>query len=105
MDGREDRIDEEVREEFTQHQAGGGGREAAGGPMPSDQAAPGGSSGGGGYGASMDAADREQPLPEEASKGDPHQSRGERYDELANGGRGDDSVSFDRDRDGDEPAD
>lgn len=31
---------------------------------------------------------------------DPAQSRGERFDEAAGGGRGADSVSFDRERDG-----
>lgn len=101
MDDRErdDELESEIREEFTQDQAGGGGRQLGGGPSPSDMAAPGGSSGSGGYG-NMDTVNRDQPPAGEAGRASPHQSRGERLDELANGGRGPDSVSLDRARDG-----
>jgi hypothetical protein len=99
MDQREDRLTEEVVEEFKQHHAGGGGREVGGEPEPSDLAAPGGSSGSGGYRRAEDVAHR---MPPEERAKDPHQSRGDRFDERANGGRGEDSVSFDEVREGDD---
>ncbi len=94
---RDEELEAEVRDEFTQHQAGGGGREVGGEPEQSDLAAPGGSSGSGGYRRAEDVAHR---VPPEDSARAPYQSRGERLDELANGGRGPDSVSLDRARDG-----
>jgi hypothetical protein len=66
MDEREERLREEIIDEFKQRHAGDGGREP-------------------------DLGGRE-----------PRQSRGDRYDELANGGRGPESVTFDRERDGDD---
>lgn len=75
--------------------------EAAGGPEPSDVSAAGGSSGGGGYGRSQDAQNRQgQPGVGSAERGPVEaegQSRGELEDELANGGRGPESVSPDDD--------
>lgn len=101
MDDRERdaELEAEVRDEFTQDQAGGGGRQLGGAPGASDMAAPGGSSGTGGYGT-MDTVNRDVPPAGEGGRASPHQSRGERLDELANGGRGPDSVSLDRARDG-----
>ena len=77
--------------------------EAAGGPEPSDVSAAGGSSGAGGYGRAQNAANHQG---QQANPGQPGigsaergpilsegQSRTERYDELANGGRGPESVS------------
>jgi hypothetical protein len=73
-----------------------GGRQMGGGPGEADMAAPGGSSGTGGYGNAQDRQDRG----EDEGAREPGQSRGERFDELAGGGRDADSVSLDEDRDG-----
>lgn len=96
---RDDQLDSEIRDEFRQDQAGGGGRQEGGAPGASDMAAPGGSSGSGGYGT-MDTVNREIPPAGDEDEASPYQSRGERLDELANGGRGADSVSLDQARDG-----
>ena len=96
---RDEEFEAEVRDEFEQDQAQGGGRQQGGSPGPSDMEAPGGSSGSGGYGT-MDSVNRNVPPAGAEDEASPRQSRGERYDELANGGRGADSVSLDRARDG-----
>ncbi|MDP8995187.1 MAG: hypothetical protein M3N07_09460, partial [Pseudomonadota bacterium] len=67
---------------------------------PSDMGAGGGSSGSGGYGNAEDVQNQHGQSGRQAPAPDPHQSRGERFDERAGGGRGPDSVSFDRARDG-----
>jgi hypothetical protein len=83
--------------------------QAGGGPGPSDVSNAGGSSGTGGYGSSQNVANQQgqqdragQPglaggAPGPTDAGSEGQSRGERYDEAANGGRGPDSVSPDDD--------
>jgi hypothetical protein len=81
--------------------------EAAGGPEPSDVSNAGGSSGAGGYGSSQNVANHQgqqanpgQPGVGSAERGPIEaegQSRTELYDELANGGRGPESVSPDDD--------
>lgn len=91
---------EEVRDDLKQHNSAEGGRQFGGGPGPSDMGAGGGSSGGGGYGNDQNAQNQ-QAQPQDARPAtEPAQSRGERFDEMAGGGRGADSVSFDRERDG-----
>ncbi|HEX4736987.1 MAG TPA: hypothetical protein VH331_05445 [Allosphingosinicella sp.] len=71
--------------------------EAAGGPEPSDIGNAGGSSGGGGYGSSQDVVNRQDQQAKRGPVQSESQSRGERYDEIANGGRGPESVSPDDD--------
>jgi hypothetical protein len=75
-------------------------RQDGGGPAPGDMGAGGGSSGAGGYGNDQDAQDRQAQAEDAQAATEPRQSRGERFDEMAGGGRGADSVSFDKDRDG-----
>lgn len=99
MDNGIDRGD--VRDDLKQDNSGAHGSEGAGSPGPSDMGAPGGSSGGGGYGADQNAANQQGQDPG-LTPADPHQSRGERYDELSGGGRGADSVSYDEARDGED---
>ena len=94
---------EEVRDDLKQNNAQDGGRIAGGGPEQSDMGAGGGSSGAGGYGREQNYENQQaQGQGERTEAADRGQSRGERLDEQANGGRGEDSVSFDRSRDGDE---
>jgi hypothetical protein len=83
--------------------------QATGGPTPSDVSNAGGSSGTGGYGSSQNIVNQQdqqahagQPglaggEPKRGDAGSEGQSRGERYDEQANGGRGPESVSPDDD--------
>lgn len=93
---------DEVSGDMKQSNAGESGRQAGGGPRPSDMGAGGGSSGAGGYGTDQNAQDQRDETQSEASAAEPGQSRGERFDEEQGGGRGSDSVSFDRERDGDD---
>jgi hypothetical protein len=94
---------EEVRGDLKQNNTQGGGRIAGGGPDQADMGAGGGSSGSGGYGRDQHFENQQaQGQGERSEAADPGQSRGERLDEQANGGRGEGSVSFDRSRDGDE---
>jgi hypothetical protein len=94
---------DEIRGDMKQENSLEGGGQAGGGPGSSDMAAPGGSSGTGGYGKDQNAQNQQgQGQSERMSAPDPHQSRGERFDEMQGGGRSAESVSFDEDRDGDE---
>jgi hypothetical protein len=91
---------QEVRDDLGQNNTGEGGRQLGGGPGASDIGAGGGSSGSGGYGNDQNAQNQQgQGQGERTTAPDPGQSRGERFDEMAGGGRGADSVSFDRERD------
>ena len=91
---------DEVRDETKQATDGAHGRQVGGGPRDSDMSAGGGSSGSGGYGSDQNAQNQHGQQQELGGGGDPHQSRGERFDELAGGGRGPESVSYDKERDG-----
>lgn len=81
--------------------------QATGGPEPSDVSNAGGSSGAGGYGSAQNVANQrgQQENPAQPGVGSAErgpiesegQSRTERYDEIANGGRGPESVSPDDD--------
>ncbi|HEX8194445.1 MAG TPA: hypothetical protein VF552_16270 [Allosphingosinicella sp.] len=94
---------DEVRGDMKQENSLEGGRQAGGGPGASDMAAPGGSSGTGGYGNDQNSQNHQgQGQGERTQAPDPHQSRGERFDEQQGGGRGAESVSFDKERDGDD---
>jgi len=90
---------QEVRDKFEQGNSGKPGRQLGGGPGAGDMGAGAGSSGSGGYGMDQNAQNQ-QGQGERGTTPDPGQSRGERFDEIAGGGRGGDSVSFDRERDG-----
>ena len=92
---------DEVRDDLRQSNTSEGGRQLGGGAGASDMGAGGGSSGSGGYGGDQNAQNQQgQGQGERTEAPDRAQSRGERFDEQAGGGRGADSVSFDRDRDG-----
>jgi len=92
---------EEVRDDLRQENSGEGVCQLGGGPSASDSGAGGGSSGSGGYGSDQNAQNQQgQGQSERTPAPEARQSRGERFDEQAGGGRGADSVSFDRDRDG-----
>jgi hypothetical protein len=92
---------QDVRDDLKQRNSGAGGGHQGGAPGRGDMDA-GGSSGGGGYGGDQNAQNQQaQGQGERSEAPEPAQSRGERFDELAGGGRGADSVSFDRERDGD----
>ena len=92
---------QEVRDDLKQRNTGEGGRQLGGGPGASDTGAGGGSSGSGGYGNDQNAQNQQaQGQSERTAAPDPGQSRGERFDEMAGGGRSADSVSFDKARDG-----
>jgi len=83
--------------------------QTAGGQTPSDVSNAGGSSGSGGYGSSQNVVNQQDQQaqagepglaggePKRGDAGSEGQSRGERFDEQANGGRGPDSVSQDDD--------
>jgi hypothetical protein len=90
---------DEVRDDMKQSNVGQHGRQLGGGPGPSDMGAGGGSSGSGGYGNDQNAQNQ-QAQQQAGPAADEGQSRGDRFDEQAGGGRGADSVSFDRERDG-----
>ena len=92
---------DEVRGDMKQDNNLEGSSQAGGGPGASDMAAPGGSSGTGGYGNDQNAQNQ-QGQDGGAAAPDAHQSRGERFDEMQGGGRGAESVSFDKERDGDD---
>ena len=92
---------QEVRDDLKQRSGAASGRQLGGGPGPSDMGAGGGSSGGGGYGNDQNTQNQQaQGQGGRTAAPDPGQSRGERFDELSGGGRGADSVSPDRERDG-----
>lgn len=92
---------EDVRDDLRQNNSAEGGRQLGGAPGQSDSGAGGGSSGSGGYGNDQNAQNQQgQGQGERSTAPDPGQSRGERFDEMAGGGRSADSVSLDRDRDG-----
>jgi hypothetical protein len=94
---------DEVRGDMKQDNSLEGGSQTGGGPGESDMGAPGGSSGTGGYGNDQNAQNQQgQGQGERTTAPDPHQSRGERFDEMQGGGRGAESVSFDKERDGDD---
>jgi hypothetical protein len=94
---------DEIRDDMKQAGSGEGGRQLGGGPGASDMAAPGGSSGTGGYGNDQNSQNHQgQGQGERTTAPDPGQSRGERFDEMQGGGRGAESVSFDKERDGDD---
>jgi hypothetical protein len=94
---------QEVRDDLAQSHDDEGGRQLGGGPGASDERAGGGSSGTGGYGGDQNAQNHQgQGQGERTAASDPGESRGERFDEMAGGGRGADSVSFDSERDGDD---
>ena len=90
---------DEVREDMKQSNVGAHGTQAGGGPRPSDMGAGGGSSGTGGYGSDQQSQFH-QGMQQDGPAADAGQSRGERFDEQAGGGRGPESVSLDRERDG-----
>ena len=94
---------DEVRGDMKQENGLEGGRQVGGGPGASDMGAGGGSSGSGGYGNDQNAQNQQgQGQGERSEAPEPTQSRGERFDEMQGGGRGPDSVSFDKERDGDD---
>jgi hypothetical protein len=90
----------EVRGDLKQDNSLEGGSQAGGGPGASDMAAPGGSSGTGGYGNDQNSQNHQGQGQGASTPADPGQSRGERFDEMQGGGRGAESVSFDKARDG-----
>ena len=92
---------QDIRDDLKQRNTGEGGHQLGGGPGASDTGAGGGSSGSGGYGNDQNAQNQQgQGQGERTTAPDGRQSRGERFDEMAGGGRGADSVSFDPERDG-----
>lgn len=92
---------QEVRDDLRQSDSSEGGRQQGGGPGAADMGAGGGSSGSGGYGRDQDSENLQgQGQGERSEAPEPAQSRGERFDEQSAGGRGADTVSYDRERDG-----
>jgi len=92
---------QEVRDALPRGDSRDDGAQQGGGPRASDMGAGGGSSGSGGYGRDQHAENLQgQGQGERSEAPEPAQSRGERFDEQSAGGRGADTVSFDRARDG-----
>jgi hypothetical protein len=91
---------DEVRDDMKQSNTSEGGVQLGGGAGGSDVGAGGGSSGGGGYGNDQNSQNHRDQSQGESTSADARQSRGERFDELSGGGRGPESVSYDKVRDG-----
>ena len=90
---------DEVRDDMKQSNTSEGGAQLGGAAQASDVGA-GGSSGGGGYGNDQNSQNHRDQSQGESTPADAYQSRGERFDELSGGGRGPESVSYDKVRDG-----
>jgi len=93
---------QEVRDDQKQSNRSEGGGTIGGGPGASDMGAGGGSSGSGGYGNAQNQQNHQGQSDQSDRAAEPGQSRGERFDEMSGGGRGAESVSFDKERDGDD---